>query len=205
MELFLLPDDYQADYRANERVHGTAMASLILHGDLSAEGPMLSASLPSTDAETRQGDWNARRVERVPSDELVVDLIHAAVIRMLEDHGDEAASAPDVTIVNLSIGIRDRPFERALSPLARLLDWLAWRYQILFLVSAGNHDGPITLDISRADYRALDAPTRQSAVVRALAADARNRRLLSPAEAVNALTVGAMNDDQGRANARPGG
>jgi len=199
------PDDYEADYRARERVHGTAMASLILNGDLGSGAsalarPIYLRPILKPDA----GDWRERRDERAPSDELVVDLIHRAVVRLFERRGDEEPVAPQVAIINLSIGIRDRPFDRAMSPLARLLDWLAWRYEVLFLVSAGNHDGMIALDVSAPEYRALDVQGKQAAVIRAIAADARNRRLLSPAEAVNVVTVGAVHHDQGDNRCPPG-
>ena len=41
-------------------------------------------------------------------------------------------------VINLSFGNSWQPFDRLISPLARLLDWLAWEYKILFIVSAGN-------------------------------------------------------------------
>jgi len=199
------PDGYEADYRARERVHGTAMASLIVNGDLGAEAlalsrPIYMRPILKPDA----GDWRERREESAPADELVIDLIHRAVVRLFEGMGNEMPVAPSVAIINLSIGIKDRPFDRAMSPLARLLDWLAWRYGVLFVVSAGNHDGVIALDVSASEYRALDLPRRQEAVIRAIASDARNRRLLSPAEAVNVLTIGAVHHDHGDDACPPG-
>jgi hypothetical protein len=98
-------------------------------------------------------------------------------------------------VINLSIGIRDRLFESAMSPLARLLDWLAWKYQVLFVVSAGNHAQSIVLDVPRNQVATLSPQDLQATVVKAVAADARHRRLLSPAEAVNALTIGAVHSD----------
>ena len=82
-----------------------------------------------------------------------------------------------------------------MSPLARLLDWLAWRYKVLFVVSAGNHAQPIRLAVSTADLDVMDDAAVQREVLQAVAADARHRRLLSPAESLNALTVGATHDD----------
>jgi hypothetical protein len=199
------PEDYEADYRARERVHGTAMASLILNGDLGSKEPRLSRPIYLRPIlKPDGGDWRERRDEKAPADELAVDLIHRAVVRLFEARGNEEPVAPHVAIINLSIGIRDRPFDRAMSPLARLLDWLAWRYEVLFLVSAGNYDGAIALDLSAAEYRALDLRGRQEAIIRAVAADARNRRLLSPAEAVNVLTVGALHHDESDGSCPPG-
>ena len=118
-----------------------------------------------------------------------------AVRRLFEKEGDEEAVAPNVVVINLSIGIRDRPFDSSLSPLARLLDWLAWRYRVLFVVSSGNHSQRIGLSIPRGTVHELQREELQAEIVRAVAADARYRRLLSPAEAVNALTVGATSLD----------
>ena len=172
------------------------MASLILHGDLAAGEAALSRPLyvrPILQPDPR--DWRPPRQESVPEDTLVVDLLHRAVRRLFEGEGDEPPVAPDVAVINLSIGIRDRLFDGSLSPLARLLDWLAWRYQVLFVVSAGNHPHRIELSVPRGALSTLAPEELQNHVVRAVAVDARHRRLLSPAEGVNALTVGAAYDD----------
>ena len=106
---------------------------------------------------------------------------------MWSDLDDEEGRQPDRTL-------RDRLFDGSLSPLARLLDWLAWRYQVLFVVSAGNHHR-IELSVPRGALSTLAPEELQNHVLHAVAADARHRRLLSPAEGVNALTVGAVYDD----------
>ena len=134
----------------------------------------------------------------------MVDLIHRAVRRLFEGDGGEAPAAAHVSIVNLSIGIRDRPFDQALSPLARLLDWLAWRYKVLFVVSAGNYDGVIALPPAHQPGLPLLGSTQQELVIRSVAADTRNRRLLSPAEAVNALTVASIHEDASTEPPPPG-
>ena len=122
------PDDYESAYSARERRHGTGMASLILHGDLAADEQTLGRPLyvrPILQPDSR--DWRRPRLETVPEDTLVVDLLHRAVRRLYEGEGDEPPVAPDVAVINISIGIRDRLFDGSMSPLARLLDWLAWR------------------------------------------------------------------------------
>ena len=191
------PDDFEEGYPPGRRRHGTAMASLIVHGDMAAPEPPLSRPLyvrPILRPDPR--DWRDSD-ESVPEDTLVVDLVHRAVRRLFDDdHGDGAGPiAPDVAVINLSIGIRDRPFEQTLSPLARLLDWLAWRYSVLFVVSAGNHAAGIELSVPVSELRSLPPNEVQKAVILAVAADARQRRLLSPAEAVNAITVAAVHED----------
>lgn len=190
------PDDLAESYPAENRRHGTAMASLILHGDLGSDDEPLSRPLyvrPILRPDSR--NWNRVGQEVVSEDKLVLDLLYRAVRRLFEGEGDEPPVAPEVAVINLSIGIRDRPFDGSLSPLARLVDWLAWRYQILFVVSSGNHTQRIELDISSSELSALTPEDLQSLVLRAVAADNRHRRLLSPAEAVNALTVSALHQD----------
>ena len=121
------PDGFEEDYPAGARRHGTAMASLIVHGELGQGGMALARPLyvrPILRPDPR--DWhNNPPQEVVPEDTLIIDLLHRAVRRLFEKEGDEEAVAPNVVVINLSIGIRDRPFDSSLSPLARLLDWLA--------------------------------------------------------------------------------
>ena len=189
------PDGFEQDYPAARRRHGTAMASMILHGDLaSGEAPLVRPLYVRPILRPDPGDWR-NKDEAVREDTLVVDLLHRAVRRLFEGEGGETAVAPGIAVVNLSIGIRDRPFDQALSPLARLLDWLAWRYKVLFVVSAGNCARRIELSIPSRDYQSLTAEELRRHVIRALASDARHRRLLSPAESVNGLTVAAAHHD----------
>lgn len=190
------PDNFEARYGAAERCHGTAMASLILNGDLGDGGRAIATPLyvrPIMLPDSRA--FNLPRPECVPEDVLLVDLIHRAVRRMLVGDGQEEPTAPTVRIVNLSIGIGDRPFDGPLSPLARLLDWMAWQYGVLFMVSAGNCGQPIELPLASADYAALTRQQIEDHVLKVIAADTRNRRLLSPAEALNAITVAATHTD----------
>lgn len=189
------PDGFEANYPANQRLHGTSMASLITHGDLGLNDPPLPSRLyvrPILSPNPK--DWRNHE-ETVPESALVVDLLHRAVRRLFEGEGDEPPASPDVAVINLSIGIRDRPFEQAMSPLGRLLDWLAWRYKVLFVVSAGNHAEPIRLSVSSDDLDTMADADIERAVLQAVAADTRHRRLLSPAESLNALTVGATHAD----------
>lgn len=190
------PDGLAEGYEASRRRHGTAMASLILHGDLSVGAPALHRPLyvrPILCPDPK--DWTGERYERVPEGELVVDLIYRAVKRMFDGDRDEPATARSVAVINLSIGIPDRLFDHSMSPLARLLDWLAWKYKVLFIVSAGNHDRSLELPYGSSEWEALTPVQKQTEILKLVAADARNRRLLSPAESVNALVVGATHRD----------
>lgn len=188
------PDGFEGDSPAVSRRHGTAMASLILHGDLGAgKAPLPRPLYVRPILRPDPGDWR-KHTENVPEGMLIVDLIHRAVRRLFEGDAHEPPVAPHVAIVNLSIGIRDRPFDHALSPLARLLDWLAWRHKVLFVVSAGNY--PHNLKLPPEYYpEQLSLGGLQEPIIRVVADDARNRRLLSPAEAVNAITVASVHED----------
>lgn len=179
------PDDWAETYPAASRGHGTAMASLILHGDLGANEEPARQRLyvrPIMRPDRSTG-W-----ERAPENQSWVDLIHRAVRRIVEGDGNLSPAAPSVRVINLSIGDPYQPFIRSMSPLAKLLDWLSWRYQVLFVVSAGNHQTPITI-AGRADDLTPEK------IIAAITDAHRHRRILSPAEAVNVLSVGATADD----------
>lgn len=200
------PDGFEGEYPAADRRHGTAMASLVLHGDLdSDESPLMRRLYVRPVLRPDPHDWHSPKRETVSDATLIVDLIHRAVRRLFESTEGEAPVAPHIRVINLSIGILDRLFDGSLSPLARLLDWLAWKYGVLFVVSAGNHTHPIELSVRRGQLATLDAQALQGEVIKAVAADARHRRLLSPAEAVNVLTVGAVHDDASTAATPIGG
>ncbi|MDR1164528.1 MAG: S8 family peptidase [Deltaproteobacteria bacterium] len=189
------PDDFEAEYAPSERVHGTSMASLITHGDLSDQSQPLNRPLYVRPIMKPVPSFNLPRRELMPEDCLPVDLIYRAVKRLFEaENGDEPV-APNIRVINLSIGDERRPFIRAMSPLARLLDWLSFKYGVLFIVSAGNHLSPIEFEPTLPAFESLSPDDLRQAVVKSLYGDARNRRLLSPAEAINPLTVGALHHD----------
>lgn len=169
-----------------DRVHGTAMASLVIHGDRNQP----SVPLP-------------RRIHHVPvlgpndafpSRRLIIDVIYTAIVGMRDG---AAATAPGVLIVNVSLGNSRRPFQGALSPWARLLDRLAYKYGILFLVSAGNVVGPIGLPAFNTHTAFEDAANgdRTSGTIAGLGGVLADRRLFSPSETINGVTVGACNED----------
>lgn len=191
------PEQFRQRYtQPGHQQHGTAMCSLILHGDLSKNEPALSQKLyvrpiyePKTDFDGNYAD------EGTPNNVLLIDLFHRAVRRMVEGDGAEPAIAPTVKVINLSFGNRWQPFETRFSPLARLLDWLAWKYKLLFLVSVGNHGRDITISTPADQWKNLPAEDLRAEVVRAVRDDQAYRRPLSPAESVNAVTVGAWHED----------
>jgi Subtilase family len=183
------PDGYGEKYTVSAQRHGTAIASLICQGDLLANSEPLSTQLYVRPVLEPHEYWADR--ERVPPDELLVDLVHRCFVRMFEGDGRNRAAAPDVRVVNFSIGDPARVFARQVSPLARLLDWLCHRYNVLIVVSAGNHDVRPKVSSSAID----NLPRLRHEVAMDWYRQTRHFGLLSPAEATNVLTVGAINAD----------
>jgi Subtilase family len=185
------PDGWDATTPAARRVHGTSMASLVIHGDLGGEHSALSTPLYArailrADAPT----WVRDAREELPRNRLAVDVVQQAVARLFE--GDTPAAA-GVRVVVLAVGDAALRFDRFVSPLARLLDWLSFRHNVLFLVAAGNHLDPLTVP---EDTGLQDPQELQHELLCEIQRSASLRRLLSPAESVNALTVGAAHSDQ---------
>ncbi|MFZ2752208.1 MAG: S8 family peptidase [Lysobacteraceae bacterium] len=180
-----------------DRKHGTAMASLIVHGDRNRnESPILRRIhvVPVVSA------TNAGADEEFPGDRLIVDVIYTAV-RMMREGID--AAAPDVLIVNLSLGNPRQAFHGRLSAWAKLLDRLAYHYGILFVISAGNITDRFSVPgfATRTAFEDAEmiegdaANPRSFAVLSGLAAVMGERKIISPAESVNGVTVGGWNSD----------
>lgn len=163
--LFEDPDNLSAHYQPGERKHGTAMASLVVHGEMvdgqSDPLPRLVYVLPIMQPDRHSGD-PGKRSEHVPDDVFFEDRIARAVRRMFEGEGAVPAQAPKVCVINLSIGDPERPFIHTPSPWARLLDWLSWKYRVLFCVSAGNYLDAINIGLSGPDYLALTDEKRSN-------------------------------------------
>lgn len=191
------PDDWAQYYPVSSRVHGTGMASLIINGDLNNGQGLIKQPIycrpimkPST--------FNSE--EFVPDDLLVVDLIHRAVKRIFEGENGENAVAPTIKIINFSIGDPSRQFNYTLSPLARLLDWLSQKYNVLFVISAGNNNNPILLDVSKDEFLIKTNDEKSELISKKILQESRNRRLISPSESINAISVGSVHYDNAPAN-----
>jgi len=194
------PFNRGADYPPSQRGHGTGMASLIIHGDLNDPGVPLSTPLYVYPVLTP--GRSSTGPETTPGNQLLVDVVHAAFQRLVA--GDKQAGK-SVRIVNLSIGEPARAFIRRMSPLARLVDYLMVTHNILVVVSAGNysivrsHEAGIKLKVPGSalagDQEELDQAVRASWF-----RTARQRGLLAPAEAINAITVGATHEDGANGN-----
>jgi len=190
------PDNFGSGYSASERNHGTAMASLITLGDLNDPfEPITSPLYVRPIMKPNPHDLRTTREELIPNDTLAIDLIHRCIVRIIDGENSEAAVAPNVRVVNISIGDRGRLFDQMMSPFARLLDWLSYKYNILFIISAGNHPDKIELDISTSALSTTSADDIEKKIVLSVLRNARNKRLLSPAESINGLTIGATHFD----------
>ncbi len=175
--------------QVEHRRHATAMASLMLRGDLQADGTpvpgarVLAIPILIDDAQGASS----------PNDRLFIDLVHVALARAFL--GDEPL-APDAHLVNFSVGIRNAHFAGRIGSLARLLDWWSERHGVLFMVAAGNV--PEDLTIPGTNYTEFEDATpdeRRALVEVAQKANRHSRTLMAPAEAMNAVTVGAASED----------
>jgi len=183
------PDGLGENYPVSSRNHGTAMASLIIHGDLSAPGNPLERPLHVRPI-MRPHEFFAGYEQVIPT-RLFPDLLHQAVRRIVEGEGARDATAPSVRIINLSIGDARRALVRRMSPVGRLLDWLAHSYNLLFIVSAGNHSEPIAISSDDAG----DSTAARKAAINAIYETTLLRGILPPGDAMNALTIGASHED----------
>ena len=188
------PDNISDISVVSERRHGTEMASLILHGDRNLREPALQRSIYLRPVLYAPGNGEN---ERTQPDRLLIDTIYRAVLRMKEGDGGGEATAPNVFIVNLSLGDENRPFTGTMTPWGRLLDYLAERFGILFIVSAGNvRDSlPVPAFNGITELEAATPEERRRAILEALGEQRSQRTLLSPAEALNVVTVGAWYED----------
>ena len=180
------PFDMEEKTVVENRKHGTAMASLIVHGDRNKQGEtplsrkiFVVPVIGGNDVE-----------ETFRDDRLVVDMVYQAIREICDDR-----DSSEIVIVNLSLGNRRRSFHGIPSAWARLLDRFAWDYGLLFIVSAGNitSDFPIQGFSTRTEFEDSEAAPRSEAVIRSVDALKPERRLFSPAESLNSVTVGAAN------------
>ncbi len=190
------PDDLEAASPVAKRSHGTSMASLIAHGDLNAATEPLRSPLYVQPVMTFDPQSNS---ETTPKSSLPLDVIYRAVLRMKEPLAAGGAVAESVVVVNLSLGDLNRAFSGLISAWARLIDWLSFRYRILFVVSSGNTLGwlPIPDYANRGELLAADVVERENKILVALDTLKAQRTLLSPSEALNCITVGAWHDEAG--------
>ncbi len=169
------------------------MASVCVWGDLSAgespaRRPVLVRPILTPAVDTQD------RAEELASTELAPDLMRRVFRELFEGDDSTEPSGNSVVVLNLSVGDPAAPFDGVLSAWARTIDWLSATYGVVVVVAAGN-------------YRTLPLPSGATSVTSSTGADrgrspvhqwrrlTPRRSLLAPAESVNALTIGALNDD----------
>jgi hypothetical protein len=183
-------DGLEAQAPAAGRQHGTAMASLIVNGDLTTTQAKLSRPIQIRPVLVPRPTFHGGTVEQFPDGRLALDTFHRAIRDLVA-----TPAQSEIRVVNVSLGDPNRRLIRSMSPWARLLDWAAHQYRILFIVSAGNCVNDIALPFAPHTAHLATQEDMQSAVLKDVYVQARRRTLLSPAEAVNALTIGAAHDD----------
>lgn len=187
---FYDPDRCISSYSSPaQQKHGTAVASLMCHDDLGrARGEIKSLTRPIYVRPVMKWD-SASREERIPSDVFQEDIIEQAVREIFE--GQNPISS-HIKVINLSLGNIDQQYLAEMSPWARVLDWLSFKYKVLFIISAGNYLESIRMN---ANSNSLSPSQIRQRVLLGIDKNQRNHRLLSPAESMNALTVGALQGD----------
>jgi len=177
------------------RHHGTAMASLILNGDLQdGDAEPLQRRVISIPVLGASADGTR---EVTPEGLLPIGVVYRALRVIIEADPDIDDELANVVVVNHSICDDFAPFVRRPSPWATLLDYFSHQHRLLFVVSAGNvfSGFPLPDYPSAAAFSAESADTREAYLLAAVEQAKGTRGLLSPAESVNSLTVGAVHAD----------
>ena len=190
------PDNYEMNYEAKNRIHGTEISSLVIYGDLNKAEAPINHKVYVRPILKPINQINDTVTEQVPDTVLLVDLLHRAIKRIKDDEGNNKPVAPSVQIINFSIGDPSRQLSNYMSPIARMIDYLSYKYKVLFIISAGNHPEILAyLGCSFHEMRMKDLHQRDSDIWEVISSNQRNLRILSPAESINGLTVGATYDD----------
>ncbi|WP_255431560.1 S8 family peptidase [Undibacterium sp. KW1] len=179
---------------ALSRNHGTAMASLIVHGDLQASTGAISRPVAIIPVLTDSGKAGSR--ETTPKGKLPIGVIYRALQALVASRGNPELAG--VTVVNHSICDTYAPFVRRPSPWATLLDYFSHKHRLLFIVSAGNIAESFPLGDVYADLNEFNIALpeeREAALLLAINEAKATRGILSPAEAINGVTVGALHID----------
>ena len=96
-------------------------------------------------------------------------------------------SAPNTRVINLSIGDPVRQLAVTMSPTARLLDFLAYKYKILFIISAGNHPEIVNfIDKPFDELKSLNITQRSNIFGETIKDNQRNLKILAPSESCKA-------------------
>ncbi|MES2036672.1 MAG: S8 family peptidase [Pseudomonadota bacterium] len=180
------------DVPAASRNHGTAMASLIIHGDLQTQTANGALERPVALIPVLAGLGNK---ETTPKGKLPIGVIYRALKTLVESR--ETPALAKITVVNHSICDTYAPFVRRPSPWATLLDHFSYNHQLLFIISAGNitESFPVSEYADLNEFNSASPVEREAALLNAINGAKATRGIFSPAEAINGVTVGALHID----------
>lgn len=181
-----------SDVPPAHRFHGTAMASLVAHGDLAAGHSPVSRQIVMVPI---LGPHPGGK-ESTPAHKLPIGVVRDALEAIVQGRKVDA-ELKEIVVVNHSLCDTHAPFAGRPSPWAAMLDYYSHAHALLFVVSAGNifdefHSAAYA-DV--AELAAASPAEREVAILVALDKALGTRGILSPAESVNALTVGALHSD----------
>lgn len=182
-----------AEVKASARKHGTGMASLILHGDLLNPTPKsISRPIAAFPVLTDLG----KKGEGIAQNKLAIGIIYNTLKKIVE-FSESDGPLRNITVINHSICDTNAPFIRRPSPWAMLLDYFSYTHRLLFVVSAGNIFSKFKVeDFKNHDEFISENPdVREASLLLSLEKSKGTRSILSPAEAINAITVGALHQD----------
>ncbi|MBV6519203.1 MAG: hypothetical protein DCC43_09165 [Candidatus Brocadia sp.] len=196
------PDGFESDYQVSFRKHGTAMASLVCHGELDAQEEPLQRPVyfrpimkPDPNDFKNNPPW-----ENIPKEYFMEDLIERSVRRIFERDSNQGVVAPTIKVINFSIADSAKMFFNQLSSCAKLLDWLSYKYQVLFCVSAGNINTDINIQKNINELRTLSNDALLRHTTSKIHEDIRNRKIFSPADSINSITLGSIHSDKSTTN-----
>jgi hypothetical protein len=187
--LFDDPDNLEASAPVQQRIHGTAMLSLVLHGDLATNQLPLDERVYTRPILLPRPTLHST-IEEIPEQFLPIDVVHRSIVRI----ASEAFTAA-IRVVCLCVADVQRPLDTYVSPWAKLLDYLSWKYSLLFVVSAGNYSADVELNFPSSTFPSTSEQVIDEEFLSKSILSANSRPLLSPSEAINVLTVGATSSD----------
>ncbi|MFW5658911.1 MAG: hypothetical protein ACOCZ8_02900, partial [Bacteroidota bacterium] len=154
------PEGVLKNYPTGAAQLGTPLASLLLHGNLDEGAEQLPTRLmvrPMMVA--KDDDWTSDVVEEcLPRKGTVVGQVAAALDDLLHHH---RADLEQCAAILISLSAPEERFDGEVTPLARLLDWYAHTYGLLFVVSAGDLDKPLRLNLATEELYALQAAPQE--------------------------------------------
>ena len=90
------PDDYATGYESEYRIHGTAMSSLVIYGDLNRNDKAIDSLIYVRPILKPKQVGIDKVLECIPDDTLFVDVLHRAILRMTVGNDTDDPAAPTV-------------------------------------------------------------------------------------------------------------